>query len=151
MTTSPPLRRMFEVSGEEAWYLLGGITQGRIVYEQRDALAVRPATHVVEYGRLIVRTPAPSAALFGRVGVTHHCDYIHPNTGTGWAVTTAGLAEVITDPDVAAHYRRTLPGWAHGPHDTLLYIHPQATTGFRFTHSTETATTSGAARRPQAR
>ncbi|NJP82629.1 pyridoxamine 5'-phosphate oxidase family protein, partial [Streptomyces sp. AA8] len=42
MTTSPSLRRMFEVSGEEAWYLLGGVAHGRIVYEQRDGVAVRP-------------------------------------------------------------------------------------------------------------
>ncbi|GGY07511.1 pyridoxamine 5'-phosphate oxidase family protein [Streptomyces hiroshimensis] len=137
MTTSRPLRRMFEVSGEEAWYLLGGVSQGRIVYEQRDAVAVRPACHVLEYGRLVIRTPASSAALFGRVTVTYHCDYLHPDTGTGWAVTAGGLAEVITSPDEAAHYRRTLPGWAHGPHDTLLRIHPQTVAAFRFAHAVD--------------
>ncbi|MFC5720933.1 pyridoxamine 5'-phosphate oxidase family protein [Streptomyces gamaensis] len=135
MTASRAPRRMIDVSGEEAWYLLGGASQGRMLYEQRDALAVRPACHVLEYGRLIVRTPAPGAALSGRVHVTYHCDQLHPATGTGWAVTAAGPAEPVTDPDEAAHYRRTLSGWAHGPHDTLLRIRPQSITGFRFTHA----------------
>lgn len=136
MTTFPSLRHVFEVSGEEGWYLLGGATQGRLVYEQRGAIAVRPASHVLEYGRLIVRAPSPSATLIGRVSVTYHTDHLHPTTGTGWAVTAGGPAEVIADPDEAAHYRRTLPGWAHGPHDTLLRIRPQTVTGFRFTHTT---------------
>jgi hypothetical protein len=38
---------------------------------------------------------------------------------------------VITDPDEAAHYRRTLSGWMHGPHDTLLRLHPATVSGFR--------------------
>ena len=51
--------------------------------------------------------------------------------GTGWTVTASGPAEVITDPDEAAHYLRTLSGWTHGPHDTLLRLHPKTVTGFR--------------------
>ncbi|MCD9195175.1 pyridoxamine 5'-phosphate oxidase family protein [Streptomyces albireticuli] len=143
MTTAPSPRRMLDVSGEEAWYMLGGASQGRLVYEQRDALAVRPASHVLEYGRLVIRVPAPGAAFSTRISVTYHCDYLHPNTGTGWAVTAGGLAEVVTDRDEAAHYRRTLPGWAHGPHDILLRIHPQTVTGFRFAHTTAPARTGG--------
>ncbi|MFF4407542.1 pyridoxamine 5'-phosphate oxidase family protein [Streptomyces sp. NPDC001262] len=138
---SPSPRRMLDVSGEEAWYLLGGASQGRMLYEQRDTIAVRPASHVLEYGRLIVRTPAAHTALTNRVSVTYHCDCLHPNTGTGWAVTATGPAEPITDPDEAAHYRRTLPGWAHGPHDALLRIHPQSVTAFRFAHAPDDAPT----------
>lgn len=54
-----------------------------------------------------------------------------PWGGTGWLVTVAGPVEVITDPDEAAHHRRTLSGWAHGPHDTLLRLLPRTVTGFR--------------------
>ncbi|MFH8789277.1 pyridoxamine 5'-phosphate oxidase family protein [Streptomyces roseoverticillatus] len=146
MTTSPALRRVIDVSGEEAWYLLGGASQGRMMYEQRDTIAVRPASHLLEYGRLIVRAPASGAVLSARVSVTYHCDYIHPNTGTGWAVTASGPAEAITNPDEAAHYRRALPGWAHGPHDTLLRIHPQTVNGYRFTHATTGASESAKGR-----
>ncbi|NJP82825.1 hypothetical protein HCK01_37095, partial [Streptomyces sp. AA8] len=115
-----------------------------------DGVAVRPACHVLEYGRLIVRTPAPGAALFGRVTVTYHCDHLHPGTGTGWAVTVGGLAEVITNPDEAAHCRRTLPGWVHGPHDTLLRIRPQAVTAFRFAPAAGASGTAGGTTRSAA-
>ncbi|MEU2503435.1 hypothetical protein ABZ621_01855 [Streptomyces sp. NPDC007863] len=30
-----------------------------------------------------------------------------------------------------AHPFRTVPGWAYGPHDTLLRITPQTVTGYR--------------------
>ncbi|WP_371666158.1 MULTISPECIES: hypothetical protein [unclassified Streptomyces] len=39
--------------------------------------------------------------------------------------------EAVTGTDEAAHYRRTVPGWTHGPHDTLVRIRPQAVNGFR--------------------
>ncbi|MFK0110228.1 hypothetical protein [Streptomyces sp. NPDC091217] len=41
------------------------------------------------------------------------------------------LVEVINDPDEAAHCHRTLVGWTHGPHDTLLRLHPKTVAGFR--------------------
>ncbi|MGD3110479.1 pyridoxamine 5'-phosphate oxidase family protein [Streptomyces sp. YGL11-2] len=111
---------------------------------------VRPASHVLEYGRLIVRAPVPAAALAGRVAVTYHADHIDPTTGTGWAVTASGLAEVVTQEDEAAHYRRTLVGWSHGPHDALLRIHPQTVDGHRFAHATDPAQAPDA-RRPTSR
>ncbi|MFE1312508.1 MULTISPECIES: pyridoxamine 5'-phosphate oxidase family protein [unclassified Streptomyces] len=129
MSTSPASLRMVEVSGAEALWLLEGSTLGRLVYVQRDLTVMRPARHVWEYGRLVVRTPAPAAAV--PATATYHVDDIRAVTGTGWTVTVSGPAEVITDPDEAAHYRRTLAGWTHGPHDTLLRLHPKTVTGFR--------------------
>ncbi|GAU69188.1 hypothetical protein SSP35_11_00070 [Streptomyces sp. NBRC 110611] len=145
MTTPPTAaRRMVDISGEEALYLLEGASQGRLMYEQRELTAVRPASHVLEYGRLILRTPVPAGALSGRIAVTYHADQINPATGTGWAVTASGPAEVIAAGDEAAHYRRTLPGWSHGPHDTLLRIQPQTINGYRFARATDlTGTTPG--------
>jgi hypothetical protein len=120
---------MVEVSGAEALWLLEGSSLGRLVYVQRDLTVVRPARHVWEYGRLVVRTPAPAAAV--PATATYHVDEIRAVAGTGWTVTVSGPAEVITVPDEAAHYRRTLSGWSHGPHDTLLRIHPKSVAGFR--------------------
>ncbi|MGD3109850.1 pyridoxamine 5'-phosphate oxidase family protein [Streptomyces sp. YGL11-2] len=152
MTTPPTAaRRMLDISGEEALYLLAGTTQGRLMYEQREVTAVRPASHVLEYGRLIVRTPLPAAALTGRGTVTYHADHIHPTTGTGWAVTASGPAEVITEQGEVAHYRRTLTGWSHGPHDTLLRIHPQTVNGYRFAHAAGPAEAPPGAGRPSSR
>ncbi|MEU8435228.1 pyridoxamine 5'-phosphate oxidase family protein [Streptomyces sp. NPDC029216] len=127
---APAGLRMMEVSGTEALWLLEGATQGRLVYLQRQQAVIRPATHVMEYGRLIVRAPVQAAAALGRAGLTYQADEIHP-VGTGWTVSAYGPADVINDPDEAAHYRRTLPGWSHGPHDTLLRLHPQSVSGFR--------------------
>ncbi|MFF4603140.1 pyridoxamine 5'-phosphate oxidase family protein [Streptomyces sp. NPDC001339] len=152
MTTLPTAaRRMVDISGEEALYLLEGASQGRLIHEQRQVTAIRPASHVLEYGRLIVRTPVPAALLSGPVAVTYHADQINPTTGTGWAVTASGPAEVVTNTDEAAHYRRTLPGWAHGPHDTLLRIHPQTVNGYRFAHATHPAEAVAGPQRPPSR
>ncbi|MFE9890314.1 pyridoxamine 5'-phosphate oxidase family protein [Streptomyces scopuliridis] len=129
--TAHGLRRMAEVSGTEALWLLESAVQGRLVYVQREQPVLRPAVHVLTYGRLVVRTPAQAAALSARTSLTYQADEIEVAGGTGWTVTATGPAEVITDPDEAAHYRRTLPGWAHGPHDTLVRIHPQTVIGFR--------------------
>ncbi|NGO40935.1 pyridoxamine 5'-phosphate oxidase family protein [Streptomyces ureilyticus] len=129
MSTPPASPRMVEVSGAEALWLLEGSFLGRLVYTQRDLTVVRPGRHTREFGRLVVRTPAPAAAV--PATVTYHVDEIRVVGGTGWTVTVSGPVDVITDPDEAAHYQRTLAGWTHGPHDTLLRLHPKTVSGFR--------------------
>lgn len=139
--TVPADLRLIEVSGTEALWLLEGSAQGRLVYVQREVAVVRPAAHVMEYGRLVVRAPVQAATIPGRAVLTYHADEIRTPASTGWTVTAHGPADVIADPDEAAHYRRTLPGWSHGPHDTLLRLHPQSVSGFRLAR-----TVSGAGR-----
>jgi len=129
MSTPPASLRMVEVSGAEALWLLEGSALGRLVYPQRDLTVIRPGRHTWEYGRLVVRTPAPAAAV--PATATYHVDEVRAATATGWTVTVAGRVDVITDRDEAAHYQRTLAGWTHGPHDTLLRLHPRTVTGFR--------------------
>ncbi|MFJ1807360.1 MULTISPECIES: pyridoxamine 5'-phosphate oxidase family protein [unclassified Streptomyces] len=129
MTT--PSRRVIEVPGSEALWLLEGATQGSPVHVRRETPVVRPAVPVLEYGRPVVRTPAQAVALVCRPSLTCHAKEIKSAGGTGWTVTATGPAEVSTDRDEAAHHRRTLPGRAHGPHDTLVRIRPQTVTGFR--------------------
>ncbi|WP_426368148.1 pyridoxamine 5'-phosphate oxidase family protein [Streptomyces sp. E-08] len=140
MTVSADLR-LIELSGTEALWLLEGAAQGRLVYVQREVAVVRPAAHVMEYGRLVVRAPVQAATIPGRALLTYQVDEICTPAGTGWTVSAHGPADVIADPDEAAHYRRTLPGWSHGPHDTLLRLHPQSVSGFRLAR-----TVSGAGR-----
>ncbi|MER6735708.1 pyridoxamine 5'-phosphate oxidase family protein [Streptomyces puniciscabiei] len=125
MSTAP--MRMVEVSGAEALWLLEGSTLGRLVYAQREVTVVRPARHVWEFGRLVVRTPVPAAAV--PATATYCVDEIR--TDIGRLVTVSGPAGVIDCPDEAAHHRRALAGWAHGPHDTVLRLHPKTVTGFR--------------------
>ncbi|MEU6934094.1 MULTISPECIES: pyridoxamine 5'-phosphate oxidase family protein [unclassified Streptomyces] len=129
--TIPTTRRMIEVSGAEALWLLEGAAHGRLVHIQRGQAVVRPAVHVLEYGRLIVRTPVQAEAAAGRPLLTYQADEVRLPAGTGWSVTVTGPAEPVSDPVEAAHYLRTLPGWAYGPHDTLLRITPQTVAGYR--------------------
>lgn len=129
MNTPPASLRMVEVSGAEALWLLEGSALGRLVYPQRELTVIRPGRHTWECGRLVVRTPAPAAGV--PATATYHVDEVRTATGTGWSVTVSGPAEVITDPDEAAHYQHTLAGWSHGPHDTLLRLHPKTVSGFR--------------------
>jgi hypothetical protein len=128
-TPSNP-RRMTEVTGAEALWLLEGAAQGRLVHARREQTLVRPAVHVMEYGRLVVRAPVQADVLSGRPALTYHADEIGTGAGGGWSVTVTGPAEPVGDAE-AAHYRRTLPGWTYGPHDTLLRITPQSVTGYR--------------------
>ncbi|MEI5009424.1 pyridoxamine 5'-phosphate oxidase family protein [Streptomyces sp. NPDC087659] len=129
--TVPTTRRMAEVSGAEALWLLEGAAQGRLVYVQGEQAVVRPAVHVLEYGRLIVRAPVQADLISARPVLTYQADETRLPAGTGWGVTVSGPAEAVSDAAEAGHYLRTLPGWAFGPHDTLLRISPQTVTGYQ--------------------
>ncbi|MFD1663002.1 pyridoxamine 5'-phosphate oxidase family protein [Streptomyces caeni] len=129
MSPSATAVHMIELSGAEALWMLEGRGLGRLVYVQHDSAVIRPARHVWEFGRLVVRAPAPAAVV--PVSATYHVDEVRAATGTGWTVAASGPVQVVDDPDEAAHYRRTLPGWTHGPHDTLLYLRPKIVRGYR--------------------
>lgn len=141
MTVPTPQRHLVEVSGAEALWLLEGSTQGRLVHTQRDGVVVRPAVHILEYGRLMVRAPIQAAVVADRTTLTYQVDDIRTVSSTGWTLTVSGPAELVGEPNEADHYRRTLAGWVHGPHDTLIRIHPQTVTGFRLAHGNGTAST----------
>ncbi|MGW5779446.1 pyridoxamine 5'-phosphate oxidase family protein [Streptomyces sp. NPDC003863] len=126
-----PARVMVEVSGTESLWLLEGAAQGLLIHSRRDRAVVRPAVHVLECGRLVVRAPVQGGLVAGRPTLTYQVQDVRLPAATGWSVTVTGPAEAVTDPDEAAHYRRTLPGWAYGPHDTVLRIQPQTVTGYR--------------------
>ncbi|MFI2300275.1 pyridoxamine 5'-phosphate oxidase family protein [Actinacidiphila glaucinigra] len=126
-----PAYRMTDLTGAEALWLLEGARSGRLVYVPRGTVLVRPAVHVLEYGALVVRAPVPLSAVTQGGDVTYHCERFHRTSGTGWSVTATGPAQELADAHETAHYRRTLTGWVHGPHDTLLRIHPLTIQGHR--------------------
>ncbi|MFF8598057.1 pyridoxamine 5'-phosphate oxidase family protein [Streptomyces sp. NPDC015232] len=129
--STPATRRIVEVSGAEALWLLEGAGHGRLVLARREQALVRPATHVLAHGWLIVRAPVQAELFDSRPTPSYQADELRPPAGSGWSVTVTGPAEPVTDPVEAAHYRRTLAGWAYGPHDTLLRITPQTVAGYR--------------------
>ncbi|WP_327318758.1 pyridoxamine 5'-phosphate oxidase family protein [Streptomyces sp. NBC_01235] len=175
--------RLAEVSGAEALRLVEGSSMGRLVYAQGEPTVVRPARHVGESGRPLVRTPVQAAVAIE--AATYQVDELGVVTGTGRTVTLSarhrpgdgrpptgrrpgghrrthrglrhprparrpaprpGPAEVINDPIEAAvphclkdvggaPILRTPSGRSHGPHDTVLRIHPETVTGFRLTRT----------------
>ncbi len=135
--TVPVDLNLTDMSGAEALWLLEGASRGRpvycgrLVYVRREQAVIRPATHVMACGRLVVRAPVQTSVVAGRTVLTYQVDQTHPRTGAGWTLTVHGPAEVITDTDETAHYGRILPGVAYVPHDTLLRLHPQCLTGHR--------------------
>ncbi|MGW1656766.1 pyridoxamine 5'-phosphate oxidase family protein [Streptomyces atratus] len=133
--TTPLSRPLTEMPRSDALWLLEGAAQEHPVYVRREIPVVRPAIHILEYGRLIVRTPAQATAPACRPSLSHHADEIKTVGGISWTVTATGPAEIITDPHEAAHYHRTPPSLAHGPHDPLVRIRPQTVTGFRLAHA----------------
>ncbi|MFF8925909.1 hypothetical protein ACF1AO_01470 [Streptomyces longwoodensis] len=82
MSASPSALRMLDLSGVEALWLLEGGSLGRRLCVLRGQPVVRPARHVFEYGRLVVRTPAPTLAM--PETVTYCVDEVQEATPTGW-------------------------------------------------------------------
>lgn len=129
---SAPSRRMTEAPGSEAPRPLQGAAQEHMVHVRREMAAVRPAVHVLEYAGPIARTPAQAASPARRPSLTDHPGAIKKAGGSGRHLTATGPDEVIIE---AADHCRTLPGWAHDPHDTLVRVRPQAGAGFRLAHA----------------
>ncbi|WP_225801718.1 pyridoxamine 5'-phosphate oxidase family protein [Streptomyces sp. NK15101] len=121
--------RLVEMPGAEALWLLEGGKHGRLVLIRRGEPFVRPAVHIWTHGHLVVRTPVQATAVPSTV--TYQVDRFPAPSASGWSISVTGPATEITEPHEAAHYRRALDGWVHGPHDTLLRITPQTLTGFR--------------------
>lgn len=135
MSAAPATLRMVEISDTEALWPLPGAASSRLVSVQRDPTVVRPARHVWELGRLVVRTPLRAAA--AHLSVTDDVDKVRAAPGTGWTVPLTGPAEATADPHEAVHNRRTLAGRSHGPHDAIVCIRPRTVSGLRPAPGTE--------------
>ncbi|MFJ2668181.1 pyridoxamine 5'-phosphate oxidase family protein [Nocardia fluminea] len=127
-----------ELGAAEAMRLLAGTDFGRIVFT-RDALpAIRPVNHLVDAGRVIIRTRLNAqitAAVRPRtradVVVAYEADDIDRVTRTGWSVVVTGLARLVTDPGLVTRYERLLDPWVNTVMDTVLAIEPSIVTGIR--------------------
>jgi pyridoxamine 5'-phosphate oxidase-like protein len=129
-------RRLEVLSPEESMRLLDSVQLGRIVFTARALPAVRPVSHLVLEGRVIVRADsgvAITSALRAEPGtvVAYEADAIDPVDHLGWSVTVVGVAHRVTDPVTADAFRRALPHWADGANDQVISISPGMVTGFR--------------------
>ncbi|MBS4730684.1 pyridoxamine 5'-phosphate oxidase family protein [Mycobacterium sp. SM1] len=130
-------RRVVELDSTEAMRLLASVDHGRVVFTQHALPAIRPVNHLVDAGRVIIRTRLTArlstvvrSSSDARMVVAYEADDLDPRRRTGWSVVVTGLASTLTDPDQVSRYERLLQPWVH-PADTVIAIEPEIITGIR--------------------
>jgi len=118
-----------------AMRLLAGIDHGRVVFTLDALPAIRPVNHLVDGGRIIIRTrltSAISAAVRSADGVVvaYEADRIDAHTKTGWSVVATGRAHTLTDPDEISCYEHMLHPWVNHA-DSVVAIDPMMIAGLR--------------------
>ncbi len=125
-----------ELDREQALALLAEVPFGRVVYT-RDALpAIRPVNHLLDDGRVIVRTRLASqfsTAVQRRAGivVAYEADDIDLDRRTGWSVVVTGIARPVTDTTRLARYQQLLQPWIDAPMDGVIEIEATIVSGIR--------------------
>lgn len=119
---------------------LASVPVGRVGFTSRALPALRPVSHLVERGHVIIRShegsEIVSAASTERGAVVaYEADSIDVASRTGWSVLVVGLARLIEDPREAAHYRRELPPLVPGDGGSVIRIYPELVSGFELVDS----------------
>lgn len=119
----------------EAMRLLATVDYGRVVFTLNALPAIRPVNHLLDEGRIIIRTrltAAISAAVRSESGevVAYEADRIDPQTRTGWSVVVTGRTHTVTDPVEVLRYEQLLHPWVNHA-DTVLAIEAKIISGFR--------------------
>lgn len=125
-------RVMQELTVDESLALLCSVPLGRVVFTHQALPAIRPVNHLVDDGRIIIRTHSGAAVLAAaeqKAVVAYQADMIDPVERVGWSVVVTGVARVVTG-DLAAHYRELLKPWAERQMDQVISISADLVTGF---------------------
>jgi uncharacterized protein len=106
----------------ESLRLLATVPVGRLIFTVNALPTVRPMNFALVDGLILLRTAADSTKVDGTIA-TFEADDLDPATCSGWSVTVTGRAELVTDPDSTARYRRVpLVPWAAGVRDQFVTI-----------------------------
>lgn len=131
-------KQVRELTAAESWRRLSGVSLGRIVFSMRALPAIRPASHLVDEGDIIIRghpeTPVGNAA--GQV-VAYEADEFDPGAHLGWSVIVTGLATAIDDPAETARFDVLLRPWVRRAASALVRITPEILTGYEVIAATE--------------
>jgi hypothetical protein len=131
-------RDLTELTDAEALTLLSSVALGRIVFTMRALPTVRPVSHIVDNGQIVIRSHLGAVIVsqadnsYGTV-VAYEADDLDPVRRLGWGVSITGTARIIRDADRVARYRQRLVPWVSGRPDDIIAIHPELINGFRFT------------------
>ena len=119
----------------EAMLLLASVDYGRVVFSCNALPAIRPVNHLVDDGRIILRTRLTSAISTvvrstDGVVVAYEADSIDVQTRAGWSVVATGPVHTVKDPQQISRYELLLHPWVNHA-DTVVAIEPGVITGFR--------------------
>lgn len=126
-------RVLRELPRAEALRRLGSVALGRVVFTDRALPAIRPVNHLLDDGRVIIRSHSGAAILFAAergVVVAYEADAIDPVERVGWSVVVTGVATLVDDPVAIEDYRRRLRPWVDVPMDQVIAISADIVTGF---------------------
>jgi hypothetical protein len=132
-------RQTVPLDRDEAVRLLEGAPLGRVVFTEHALPAIRPVNHVLDEGRIIIRThegAALTSAVHDARGlgtvVAYEADSIDPLTHLGWSVVVTGYARPVTLPAELDRYRALFTPWFDAEMDHVVRITPELVTGVRF-------------------
>lgn len=127
-------RTLVELDRDESLALLASVPYGRVVFTQNALPAIRPVNHLVDNGRVVIRTRLTAklgqAARDAQV-VAYQADQLDPQERTGWSVVVTGYARTLNDPAEVARLSAALRPWADMTMDTVVVIEPELVTGYR--------------------
>lgn len=109
----------------ESLRLLATARVGRLIFTINALPAVRLMNFVLADRLILMRTAGDSTAARKVDGmiVTFEADEVDVAACSGWSVAVTGRAALVTDPNMAARYRRLpLVPWAAGVHDQFVTI-----------------------------
>ncbi|GAB3435273.1 pyridoxamine 5'-phosphate oxidase family protein [Flindersiella endophytica] len=127
-------RRARSLGTEEALQLLGSVPVGRVVFSHEAMPAIRPVNHLVDDGKVIIRTHEGAAiipAMLRQAVVAYEAADIDSDHRTGWSVIVTGMARFVTDPKRVATYHQRLHPWIDRAMDHVIEISPGRVTGIR--------------------
>jgi hypothetical protein len=118
--------------------LLASVDHGWVVFNHRALPTIRLVNHLVDDGRVIVRTDLTTTvstvvrlSTEAGVVVAYEADDLDPRRRAGWSVVVTGWATTITDPEQIARYEQLLCPWVNMTMDT----HDRDPTPDRHRHS----------------
>lgn len=135
---SEPANNHRVLSQSEAIRLLGSVDYGRVVFTLNALPAIRPVNHLVDEGRIIIRTRVTktlsqvAASTGSGVVVAYEADEFDSQTQSGWSVVAIGRAHHVIDPGEISRYEQLLHPWVNHA-DTVLAIELHMITGLRIT------------------
>lgn len=127
-------RRTRSLGAEESLRLLGSVPVGRVVFSHEAMPAIRPVNHLVDDGKVIIRTHDAAAiipAMLRQSVVAYEADDIDSDRRAGWSVIVTGMARFVSDPERIAKYHQRLHPWVDRAMDHVIEISPGRVTGIR--------------------